>query len=258
MQKSTILYINFASLITTILVNYLFNSRIINGNTVKTVSDRYENMFTPADYAFGIWGVIYLLLTTHFIYCFYLLKKNSGEAQIINKVGLLFAVTSLINCLWIYFWLNDFIGICVILMVLLLCVLLSIFIRIQSVKRPVSVRNLFISCPFALYAGWVSVALIANISALLTKLNWDGWILNETLWTILLIIIAGIISIYVSWKYNAAAFGMAVLWGISGVTANNFEKNFNITVTGIATCIVILSVCSYILTTKVDPELKGK
>src|SRR5690606_3162479 len=129
MQKSTILYINFASLITTILVNYLLNSRIINGNTVKTVSDRYENMFTPADYAFGIWGVIYLLLTTHFIYCFFLLKKNSGEAQIINKVGLLFAVTSLINSLWIYFWLNDFIGICLLLMIALLYVLTTMLTR---------------------------------------------------------------------------------------------------------------------------------
>lgn len=257
MSKATLLFLNALSLLATIILNYLFNSGVMNGVTMKTISDKYYNLFTPAGYAFGIWGMIYLLLCAHVIYTIYLYRKK-GNSVIVTTVGKLFAVSNILNILWVYFWLNDFIWICVILMVLLLYVLLSILVKIQSVRRPVSLRNLFISCPFAFYAGWVSVALIANISALLTKLDWDGWILSGTLWTMLLIIIAGIISIYVSWKYNAAAFGMAVLWGISGVTANNFEKDFNITVTGIATCIVILSVCSYILTTKVDPELKGK
>lgn len=256
MSKATLLFLNTVSLLATIILNYLFNSGVMNGVTMKTISDKYYNFFTPAGYTFGIWGIIYLLLCTHIIYTIYLYRKKD-DTLIITSVGKLFAVSNIVNMLWVYFWLNDFIGICVILMVLLLCMLLSILIRIQSVKRTVSYRNLFISCPFALYAGWVSVALIANTCALLTKLNWDGWILSETLWTILLIIIAGLISIYVSWKYNAAAYGMAVLWGIGGVTANNFENDFNITATGIVTCIAILSVCLYILTTKVDPELKG-
>ncbi len=256
MSKATLLFLNAVSLVATIILNYLFNSGVMNGATMKTISERYYNLFTPAGYAFGIWGIIYLLLCTHVIYTIYIYRKK-GDTVITNTIGKLFAVSNILNILWVYFWLNDFIGICVIIMVLLLSMLLSILIKIQSVRRPVSVRNLFISCPFALYAGWVSVALIANISALLTKLNWDGWILSGILWTMLLIIIAGLISIYVSWKYNVAAFGMAVLWGIAGVSANNFEKDFYITVTGIVTCIIILSVCIYIITTKIDPDLTG-
>ena len=256
MSKATLLFLNAVSLVATIILNYLFNSGVMNGATMKTISERYYNLFTPAGYAFGIWGIIYLLLCTHVIYTIYIYRKK-GDTVITNTIGKLFAVSNILNILWVYFWLNDFIGICVILMVLLLSVLLSIFIKIQSIKRSVSLSNLFISCPFALYAGWLSVALIANTSALLTKLNWEGWTLSGTLWTILLIIVAGLLSIFVCWKYNSAAFGMAVLWGIAGVSANNFDKDFNITVTGIVTCTVILSVCIYIITTKIDPDLTG-
>jgi len=255
MSKATLLFLNALSLLATIVLNYLLNSGLMSGVTMKTISDRYYNLFTPAGYAFGIWGIIYLLLVAHIIYTIYLYKKEMNTS-IINATGKLFIGSNIVNILWVYCWLNDLTMLCVILMALLLYLLLRILTRIQSIKRPVSLRNLLISCPFALYSGWVSVALIANISALLTKLNWDGWILTEVVWTILLIIVAGIISIYVSWKYNVAAFGMAVLWGICAVTANNFGKNFNITLTGILTCIVILSVSIYIITTKIDPELK--
>lgn len=253
MQKSTILHINFASLITTILVNYLLNSRIINGNTVKTVSDRYENMFTPADYAFGIWGIIYLLLTTHFIYCFFLLKKNSGEAQIINKVGLLFAVTSLINCLWIYFWLNDFIGICLLLMIALLYVLTTMLTRITPKKEPTTLTQLITTTPFTLYGGWVCVAMIANAAEFLVKLGWKHT-LEDELWTILLIIIAGFINILLSWRYRAVAFGLAGAWGLSAVALNNLDNNYTVSVVGILTATAILSTCFYIGTRKLTSK----
>jgi len=249
MQRSTILYINFTSLVATVFVNYFFNTRIINGNTVKTVSDRYENMFTPADYAFGIWGIIYFLLTIHFIYCFYLLKNNASKATIIKKVGLLFAVTSLINCFWIYFWLHDLIGICLILMIVLLYVLTTMLTRITPKKEPTTLTQLITTTPFTLYGGWVCVAMIANAAAFLVKLGWKHT-LEDELWTILLIIIAGFINILLSWKYRAVAFGLAGAWGLSAVAINNLDTNYTVSVVGILTATAILSTCFYIGTRK--------
>lgn len=249
MQRSSILYINFASLITTIFVNYFLNTGIINGNTVKTVSDRYENMFTPADYAFGIWGVIYFLLTVHFIYCFYLIKKNDSEATIIEKVGLLFAATSLINCLWIYFWLNDLIGICLALMIILLYVLTKMLTRITPKKTPTTLTQLLTTAPFTLYGGWVCVAMIANVSSFLVKLGWEHTIEDASLTTVL-IIIAGSINVLLSWRYRAIAFGLVGAWGLSAIAINNLNSNYTVSVVGILTATAILSTCFYIGTRK--------
>lgn len=49
-------------LVFTIVFNYLSNTGIFNGKTIANVSDQYQNLFTPAGYAFSIWGFIYLLL----------------------------------------------------------------------------------------------------------------------------------------------------------------------------------------------------
>lgn len=252
MSKTTLLFLNAFGLFVTILLNYVFNSGVINGITMKVVSDRYENLFTPSGYAFAIWGVIYALLVAHVIYTIYIFKTKK-ETFAIDALGKLFIISNILNILWVYFWLKDLVGVCLFLMILLLYVLLRIFIRVQAIKQLASLSNLFISCPFALYAGWVSVALIANTSALLTKLKWQGGLLTHDEWTIFMIIAAGVLGVFISWKYNATAFGISVTWGISAVSVNNFHENFNIVLTGMFTAIVLLSVCMYIITTKIDP-----
>ena len=59
-MKKTLQIANGVALVFTIVMNYLSNTGIFNGNTMQTVSDNYRNFFTPAGYAFSIWGVIYL------------------------------------------------------------------------------------------------------------------------------------------------------------------------------------------------------
>ena len=56
----------FYSLLNTFVVfvliywNYWSNSGGINGKTVGELSDEYANLFTPAGYAFAIWGIIFI------------------------------------------------------------------------------------------------------------------------------------------------------------------------------------------------------
>jgi hypothetical protein len=67
-MKKTLQIANILALIITLIINYLSNTGIFNGNTMATVSARYQNFFTPAGYAFSIWGVIYLGLAAFVIY----------------------------------------------------------------------------------------------------------------------------------------------------------------------------------------------
>ena len=53
---------NFISVIITIAFTYYTQTGEINGKTIGEMSDKYSNLFTPAGYAFSIWGIIYLLL----------------------------------------------------------------------------------------------------------------------------------------------------------------------------------------------------
>ena len=54
--------LNAVGLAITLLVNYLANAIPIGGKTTAEASAQVPTLFTPAGYAFAIWGVIYLLL----------------------------------------------------------------------------------------------------------------------------------------------------------------------------------------------------
>lgn len=91
--------------------------------------------------------------------------------------------------------------------------------------------------------------MIANAAAFLVKLGWKHT-REDQLWTILLIITAGIINVLLSWRYRAVAFGLAGAWGLSAVAINNLDTNYTVSVVGILTATAILSTCLYIGTRK--------
>ena len=59
-MKKIYAVINMVVIIATITWNYVINSIGINGNTIREISSQYSNLFTPASYAFSIWGIIFL------------------------------------------------------------------------------------------------------------------------------------------------------------------------------------------------------
>ena len=81
----------------------------------------------------------------------------------------------------------------------------------------------FINFPFQIYAGWVSVALIAAMAAWLTKIGWTGWGISEIIWTIILIIIASIIHLLMTWKMNAPIFSLVSVWALLAIAVANKE-----------------------------------
>ncbi|WP_228410166.1 hypothetical protein [Chryseobacterium viscerum] len=60
--------LNTVALVVTIGINYLSNTGILNNETMATISAKFQNLFTPAGYAFSIWGLIYLGLLGFVIY----------------------------------------------------------------------------------------------------------------------------------------------------------------------------------------------
>jgi hypothetical protein len=54
--------LNFLSVILVIAVNYLAQTGQFSNNTMASLSREYDNLFTPAGYAFSIWGIIFISL----------------------------------------------------------------------------------------------------------------------------------------------------------------------------------------------------
>jgi hypothetical protein len=220
--KKYLPFANGLALIFTILVNYLSNAGLLNGNSMKTVSDRYFNHITPAGYAFSIWGIIYLGLLGFVFFTGINPRKDPVRSAVVSKISWWFVLSCLANCFWVVAWLYDCTGISVMIMGILLLCLLKIIVntRMELDAHPLK-DYLFIYWPFALYSGWITVAFIANISAYLTKVGWQGWGISNVTWAIIMICAAGLVNVLMVYTRNLREFAVVGIWALLAIAVSN-------------------------------------
>jgi uncharacterized protein (DUF3820 family) len=236
-KKRVLQIANGIALVAVIIINYLAATGGFNGVTVADISDRYHNLFTPADYAFSIWSLIYFALFGFVIYQGRSLFKKSVDDSIVLSIGWWFILSCIANCLWIISWIYGYTGISVLIMVFLLFSLIQIILKTNMEMELISIKKIALTWwPFCLYAGWITVALIADIAAWLTKIGWFGFGLSEIGWAIIMIVIAAGINVAMIWTRNMREFALVGIWALCAIAVANWGS-----IQGVASAAVILS-----------------
>ena len=240
-MKKTLQISNIIALIITIIINYLSNTGVFNRSTMASVSAEYQNYFTPAGYTFSIWGLIYIGLIVFVVYQSKGLFKKAEVPSVVLEVGWLFVISCAANCLWILAWLYGYTGTSVLIMILLLFSLMRIVISTRMELDQIPLKKIvFVWWPFSLYVGWITVALFANITAYLAKMQWDGFGISGISWTILIICIAGSVNVFLTWGRNMREAAIAAAWGLTGVAVTNINRFPSIVYTAITVAILLL------------------
>ena len=162
-----------------ITMNALANGLPLNGYNTGEISDMYPNLFVPAGFTFSIWGIIYLLLLGYVAYSTPILWKRD-ETNLLSKAVITtanyFILTCALNGVWIMMWHMLLIELSLLLMLGFLVTLIVIYRKLQPHRIQLTgIQKLFLYVPFVVYLGWISVATIANTTALLVHYNWDGF-----------------------------------------------------------------------------------
>ncbi|MGN6249033.1 MAG: hypothetical protein ACTHNG_11795 [Ginsengibacter sp.] len=239
-MKKVLQVSNIIALIITLVINYLSNTGIFNGNTMATVSARYQNYFTPAGYAFAIWGLIYLGLLAYVIYQAASLFKKTTDDWPVPQIGWWFVVSCAANSLWVFAWLYDYIGLSVVIMIVLLFSLIKIIWNTRMELDDLLFKKIaFVWWPFCLYSGWITVALIADIAAWLTKIQWNGFGISGSGWAIIMIIIAGIINLTVTWTRNMREYALVAVWALIAIAVANNGNAISVVYTAIIVAVIL-------------------
>jgi hypothetical protein len=199
-------YINILFFAVMIVMNYLANALPLNGKTTGALSDSFPNLFVPAGITFSIWGVIYLLLLAFCVAQF----TSSGQA-VVSRIGWLFAVTCIFNAIWIVTWHYGRLPLSVIVMLGLLVSLIWINITVKDLPYGL------IKAAFGIYLGWICIATIANVTALLVTYNWSGFGLSEETWTVIMILAGALITALTLWRLDNPFIGLSVVWAFAGI-----------------------------------------
>ncbi|HZJ74367.1 MAG TPA: tryptophan-rich sensory protein, partial [Perlabentimonas sp.] len=197
---------NLVSFILMVVVNALANTLPINGQTTGELSAAYPNLFVPAGLTFSIWGVIYLMLLIFVVVQF----RESNKLQV-QQISWFFVASCLFNFLWIFAWHYNQLPVSLVMMLGLLLALIAITKSMKS--QPMSI----IKASFGIYLGWVCIATIANVTALLVSYNWGGWGLTQQAWAMIMISVGALISIVTIIRFNNPMVGLAVVWAFIGI-----------------------------------------
>lgn len=194
-----------------IIINAIANTVGINGKTTGEISNQIKVLFTPAGYVFSIWGLIYLLLAIWLFQQLRLPAKDQSKYRMD-----LFVISCLYNIAWLLSWHYSYFILSVIIMISLLLSLIMLYVSYPRGDYRLSGR-----LPFSIYLGWISVALMANISYVLKYYNWDGFGISEQTWAQILLLLATLLAAYIRVNNRDIVFSLVVIWAFIGIAVQN-------------------------------------
>lgn len=201
---------NIIALVAVVIVNALASGLPIGGRTTGEVSALYENLFTPAGYAFAIWGVIYMALLAYVVYQALPARRQNVKLAKISKPWI---ASCAFNVVWVFLWHYDFIVLSLVAMLGLLLSLVVIYRELGIATAPASNgRKFFVHLPFSIYTGWIAVATLANFSAVQVATGFEELWLGAEGWTLLKLAIAGAIGAALVCTRRDIAAALVVAW----------------------------------------------
>lgn len=233
MNIPTLRVLNVTGFLLVLTLNALANALPINGMTTGELSGLYPNRFVPAGFTFSIWGLIYLALLGFVIYQFL-----RPAQPVLQAIGYWFFISCLANGSWILAWHYQLPVVALGIMLLLLFSLLAIYRRLLPFRWA---KHWPAILPFQLYLGWITVATIANTTAVLVHLGWTGDPLPETAWAAIMAGVAAGAGLFFGFKLKDIPYMLVILWALYGIFQRQADGGLLQTTLYIAMAAVLIS-----------------
>lgn len=204
----------------TVLANIAFNYfyvKLTGNDTMGEVSARYPSLFTPAGYAFSIWGLIYL---SFIIYCIAQLQKTALDKKIYNQLSLSLLFANVLASVWIWCFTSERLLVSIVVMFLILALSLEMFI-ISCKAAKQRKHSWWLQFPFSLLSGWLSVAFLANLSVVIASQQGKE---NVPL-TFIFLAIAALTAIYVGFRTANPVYPSVTVWASLAIWVARKDTN---------------------------------
>jgi len=234
-----------AALIITIAVNIMSNALPFNGLTAPEIADSFDVYFVPAGYVFSIWSLIYLGLIA---YAVFQLLPTQRENLRLRQTGWWFVLSCAANSIWLFLWHYGYFGLSVVAMLTLLISLTVIYLWLGIGRQTVpSGERWLVHLPFSIYLGWITVATIANITAFLDFINWNGFGIAPEIWTIIMLVVAIAVAGLMAYSRQDIAYLLVLVWAFIGIGVEQSDTPQVANVAYLAAAIVAIFVILVII-----------
>jgi hypothetical protein len=214
---------NLLAILAAFALNIYANLAPPKGLTIGEISQQFFNsvLVIPANYAFAIWGVIYLGLISFGIY--QVLREQKSNRRL-RRGGYFLVIASLAQIVWVFLFLYRFFALSVLAMLVILISLILFYLKIGVGKERVSQQEAWlVQIPISIYLGWISVATIVNIASALDFAGWNGWGISPEIWTLIMLVVAAGIAALVNFQRRDIAFPIVFIWAFVAIAVRRLS-----------------------------------
>ena len=246
-------WVNFLAILAAFGINVWANIAPLNGLSIGEISRTFFSnvLIIPANYAFAIWGLIYLGLISLAIYQ---VLPTQGNNPRLRQMSYYLAISSLSQIIWVFLFQSQLFALSVIAMVGILVPLILLYLRLGiNLTNLPSPQRWLVNFPISIYFAWISVATIVNIASALEIADWSGWGISPLVWTAIMTAVGAIIAVIVAWQRRDSIYGGVFVWALVALA---FRQGENPTLAVIAGVLVGLLVLIIIIRRKAEAKRK--
>ncbi len=233
-------WVNCLAILAAFGTNIWANIAPLNGLTIGEVSSTFfaEVAIIPANYAFAIWGLIYLGLISLAIY---IVLPAQQTLPRLRKMGYYLAISSLCQIIWVFLFQSLQFTLSVIAMIGILVPLMILYLRMGiNLKILPSSQRWLVNYPISIYFAWISVATIVNVASALDAADWGGWGISPQVWTSIMIVIGTMIAGIVTWQRRDGIYGSVFVWALVAIALRQENTTLALMAGILAGCLLVL------------------
>jgi len=229
-------------LLTVVLIAWsgLANSGLIFDRGVGGISEITRNAFTPASWAFGIWGLIYVALLMMSVFGVRRAFQSEAPSDFVEQLGWPFALAQISCAVWLAVWLLEAVFTSLLVMSILLGSLYFCIRRLHMERwnAPWAVISL-VWWPMSLYFGWITAAWLANLSSFFV---YQGFVFPATsAWAIGAAVCLTVVHLALIVRRNMREASTVAVWALVAVGARHWDAPLSSAVFAATTlCAVVL------------------
>jgi hypothetical protein len=190
---------------------------VLGGIDIGARSAASPALFTPPNFTFAIWGLIFVAMIGYAI--FQALPGNLAN-QRLRRIGWWTSLAMAINTAWELSVIAN--GITIVSVILIFAMLAALLIAFMSLYRdgaPTTWEQALVIFPVSIFTGWITIACLANTSSWLANAGgFSGAGIAPGTWVAGLAIVGGIAAAMTIVRNAGNVFYAAVIvWGLAGV-----------------------------------------
>lgn len=188
-----------------IYFHYLMETSPHVGNSTSELSHALPILFRPADYAYLIWIVIYLLLGRWVIISTFPKLQNK---KMLENLGWWFIAVCFLNLSWLIMWYQAHYFITLLLLTALLVTLLFLYAKIAGEPHIPFLYRL----SFSIFIGWITVMTSVNSAVLLQTHFLSALNIHPEVWPILMLLAGTFFALWFTMRHKDTAYPLVFIW----------------------------------------------